>query len=255
MWKEYFVYTFTTNLPAGTGAAFTNTSIRIDSDADFEFHKTTYIATNDRIKLRYKDDSAGRYLTRSEVDIKTIAGRNTLAMGLSNSFIPFVWPRPYIISAGANFSLEASDYSGVANTLRLAFHGAKIRQGDAPWDKNFRALVPFVYPITGTPITVAANSTVSARIEIDIDSHFLVQKVVAIRTGEALINITDGARGREWGNVAVHIDNVAGNGALPNILSANRFIPRGSVVTLNIQDLSGLANIIELNLIGVKLYV
>ncbi|HDK42887.1 MAG TPA: hypothetical protein ENG87_05890 [Candidatus Pacearchaeota archaeon] len=254
MWKEYFIYGISKTLTAGTGTSFESNNMRIDSDADFEFNKSTYVATNDRIKLKYKDDSIGRYLTKGQPDIKAIAGRNILPMGLSNSFIPFIWPRPYIISAGTNFVVETADYSNAANTLRLAFHGGKIRQGEAPWKKRFRAAVPFVYSFTNGSQTVTANSTITPTIEVDIDAHFLVQKITGIRTGEALVLINEGARGREWSNVALHIDNFIGNGSFPNILMANRFILRGSVVSFNIQDISGASNVIDIDLIGVKLY-
>lgn len=255
MWKEYFIYTHATALTPGTGAqSFDSINIRIDSDADFEFNKTTYVATSDRIKLKYKDDSMGRYLTKGSPDIKSIAGRNILPFGLSNSFIPFIWPRPYIISAGTNFVVEARDFSNAANTLRLAFQGGKVRAGEAPWERRYRAAVPFVYSFTAGAVTVAANSTQLAVIEIDIDAHFVVQKITGIRTSDATMQIGEGARGREWSNVPVHIDNVIGNGSFPNILFANRFITRGSVVSFNLTDISGNANIIEVNLIGVKLY-
>jgi hypothetical protein len=253
-WREYFIYGTTVNLTGGTGVTFTPSTIRIDSDADYEFHKTTYVATSDRIKLKYKDDSMGRYLLKNPVDIKSIAGRNTLPMGLSNSFIPHIWPRPYVISAGTTFTVEASDYSGAANTMRLYFHGAKIRPGTAPWDRRFRAAVPMVYPIGTGSVTVAANSTATATIEVDIDSHFLVQKITGIRSGDALVTLSEGARGRDWMNSSVHIDSLVGNGAFPNILVANRFVQRGAVIVVNIQDLSGASNVIEINLIGVKLY-
>lgn len=254
MFKEYFVYSFNQALTPGTGIAFDTINIRIDSDADFEFNKTTYVATSDRVKLKYKDDSMGRYLVKGQPDIKSIAGRNTLPMGLSSSFIPFIWPRPYIISAGTNFIVEASDYSGIANRLRMGFHGAKVRQGRAPWDKRFRSVVPFVYSFTNGVQTIPANSTVNPTIEIDIDAHFLIQKITGIRTSDATVLINEGARGREWSNVPLHIDNIIGNGSFPNILRANRFIYRGSVVSFNLTDISGNTNLVEINLIGIKLY-
>lgn len=253
-WREYFVYDVTMILAGGTGVAYTNFALKVDSDSNYEFVKTTYVSTDDRVKLKYRDDSAGRYLMKSGMDIKSIAGRNTLPMGFSNAFIPFVWPRPYLIGAGANFTVEASDYSGVPNTMRLVFHGAKIRPGKAPWDARFRAQVPVVYGFDGGVVTVAPNATVTQRIEIDMDAHFLVQKITGIRTGDALININEGARGKEWSNIPVHIDNMVGNGSFPNILPANRFVIRGSVLTVNIQNLMGINNLIEINIAGVKLY-
>lgn len=255
LWKEYFVYDATATLLAGTGTVFASTQIRIDSDANFELVKSSYVATNDRIKLKYRDDSLGRYLVKDPVDIKSIAGRNTLPMGLSNSFMPFIWPRPYLLAAGSTFVVEAADASSAANTMRLSFHGAKIRPGIAPWlTKSYRAEIPMIYGLSGGPITIAALSSDTARIEIDVDSDFLVHKIVGVRTGAATISITETARGREWMSTAVHIDNVVGNGAFPNILRDPRFISRGSTITINLTDLSGAANVIEVTMIGVKLY-
>jgi len=255
MWKEYFINTFSKSLTAQSSGTLVDTQvIRIDSDADFEFNKTTFVATNDRINLRYRDDSVGRYLTKEPMDIKMVAGRNTLPMGLSNSFIPFIWPRPYVISAGTTLSVEMGDFSNAANTLYLAFHGAKIRPGVAPWDRKFRAMVPFVYSFSGGSVSVAANATQNMTIPTDIDAHFVVQKITGIRTGDALVSVNEGARGRDWSNAPIHIDNLCGNGAFPNILLANRFIYKGSVVNFNIQNLLGTTNVINIALVGVKCY-
>jgi hypothetical protein len=138
--------------------------------------------------------------------------------------------------------------------MRLAFHGAKIRSGAAPWQRQFRAAVPFVYGFTNGAATVAASGTSSQNIEVDIDSHFLVQKIVGIRDSAALVTIGENARGMNWMNTAIEFDNLVGNGAFPNILPAPRFIRRGSVVTVNLQNLSGLPNTINISLIGTKLY-
>ncbi|MBT9171330.1 MAG: hypothetical protein DDT18_01704 [Actinobacteria bacterium] len=255
MWQEYFSYGVSRTLRPGTGVVFETIPIRIDSDADFMFQKTTFVATDDRIKVRYKDDSVGRYIVKGNLDIKTIAGRNMLVpMGLSNSFIPFVWTRPYVISAGTNFIVEAADHSGVANTLHLVFHGSKVRPGQAPWSRRFRAVIPFVYTFVGGAITIAANLSAVFRIETDMDSHFVVQKITGIRSGGALVSISEGGRDREWSNVPIHIDNLCGNGAFPNILPSNRFIQRGSVISFTIQNLTAAPNTIEICLVGTKLY-
>lgn len=255
LWKEYFIYDATVTLVAGTGVSFTTTQVRIDSDANFELVKSSYVATNDRIKLKFRDDSLGRYLAKDPIDIKSIAGRNTLPMGLSNAFMPFIWPRPYTLAAGSTFVVESADASSAANTMRLSFHGAKVRPGIAPWlTKAYRAEIPMIYGLSGGPITLGALSSDTGRIEIDVDSDFLVHKIVGIRTGAATVSISETARGREWMNTAVHIDNVIGNGAFPNILRDPRFISRGSNITINLTDLSGAANVIEVTMIGVKLY-
>jgi len=240
-------------LVAGTGVTFASSPLKIDSDSDFAILSSTYTATNDRIKVKLKDGSLGRYLFQNSVDIKTVAGRNTLPMGLSNSFLPFPWTCPYRIAAGAELTLEASDASAATNAFRLAFHGAKLHSGMPPWQGNFKQ-IPFVYSFSGGPVTVAASSTSTARIEIDSEAAFLVQKITGIRSGSATVQITEGGRDRSWSNIALDIDNLVGNGAFPNVLPAYRYVEKNTPILFQLTDTSGIANIIDICLIGVKLF-
>jgi len=242
-WREYFAFGSFRILTAGAGAVFEDLAVRIDSDADFEWQRTTYNATSPLIYLRFRDESMGRYLNKLNSDIQ--------AVGSNFAGTPFILPRPYVIQAGTNFTTEAADYSGFANTLRFTMQGAKIRQGKAPWDRRFRALVPFIYPVRQL---VGAGLTASLRIEIDNDAHFLVQKISGTRTGACLINFKEGSRDRDWFNQDLEFDTVIGNGQFPNVLFASRFIYRGSVIAINLQDLTGAPNTVEIDLIGVKLY-
>lgn len=263
MWKEYFVYGLTfTSLPADTGTTFTSNDIRIDPDSDFEFIKTMFFPVTSRVRVQYRDDTNGRFLMKGSQDIRTIGGHAVYSMApgapTPPGFVPFIWPRPYIIPGGTTFSVFAADFSGLSYTFRLAFHGSKIRPDDkAPWDRQYRALVPYVYPITtATPNTVliAASGSISASIPTDNDAHFLVQKITGTRTGECSLTIKDGARDRQWMDSAIHFDNLVGNGHYPNILPSPRFIPRGAVIAVTLTDLSGAANTVELNFEGIKLY-
>ncbi len=255
-WEEYFVYDVTAALVAGTGVSFTEIPIKILTDSNFKLIKLTFTATSDKIKLKMRDSASGRYLFKDAIDIKSIAGRNTLAMGCSNSFIPFILPKPFVLPAGGILTVEASDFSAATNTMRLALHGTKIHQGRAPWDRRWSAITPAIYGFTGGVVTVGASSTATGKAEIDIDSHFLVQKITGIRSGEATVLLKENGRDREWSSTAIHVDNLLGNGAFPNILpnGGDRFLPRGSVLTANLTDLSGISNPIEVNLVGVKLY-
>jgi hypothetical protein len=254
-YKEYFVYDSTKALTAGSGVSFETINIRIDADANFALYGLSYIATSDKIKIKMKDGATGQYLIKDAIDIKSIAGsNNALTSGYSSCFLPFKWPRPHLIPAGSNFTVEASDFSGSTNTMRLALHGAKIRPGIPPWEKQFRRYLPFIYTFSGGAVSVSANSTAIGRIEIDVDANFRVEKIMGIRTGGATLSIVEGDRNREWSNASIYIDNMVGTGAAPNTLPAYRFIPRGSVIIVNLTDLSGSTNSIEVNLAGVKLY-
>lgn len=255
-WREYFIYGINfTSLAAGNGTSFTGSPIKIDSDADFEFQKLVYYATNGNIRIKMLDDSVGRYLIKTSANLRDLGGNN---IGT-----PFIWPRPYQILAGSTLTIDVADASGATNSLRLYLHGAKIRQGEPPWGiydpvskkiiwKKYKAVLPFVYN-TGSQ-TVNANVSTFSRIEIDNDAHFLVQKITGFSSGSILIEFKEMARGVDWQNIAVHNSAILGNGQFPNVLFADRFIPRGSVVSINVQNLTASAATFEVNLIGVKLY-
>jgi len=261
-WKEFYSYETTfTNLPAGTGVTYTDNEVRIDTDADFEFIKTMFFPITTRVRIKYRDDTNGRFLMKGSQDLRTIGGHAVYSMAPGGptppGFVPYIWPRPYIIPAATTFAVSVADFSSLITSPRIAFHGSKLRQGESPWEKKFRAVVPYVYPITSAiagTIAVAANRSTPSAIPTDNDAHFLVLKLVGARTGSCELTIKDGGRDRQWMNQAVHFDNLIGNGHYPNILTSPRFIPRGSTIQVVVNDLSGLANTVELNFVGVKLY-
>ncbi len=261
-WKEYYIYDFTnTSIPASAGAgvvgAFQNITTRFDSDADFEVIKRHHIATDNRIRIRFQDDSYGRQFQNQSLDLRGVSGTILSASAGSigihpNNFMPFILARPYLIRAGTTYTLEVADFSGAANSLRMSFHGAKLRVGAAPWHREWKAKPPFDY--TTGAVTLSANQTVSVNINIQIDAHFLVEKITGTRTGPALIQVIDGSQDRQWMNGAIHIDNFMGNSQFPNILPAPRFIRRGSSINITIQDLSGASNTVEVIFSGLKLF-
>lgn len=276
VWKEYFVYTAeftgTKALAAGTadGAPtaqrFDDFNIRIDSDSDFEFIKSMYVATDPRVYVRYADGTSGRQLHRGSLDLRFVAGQgfNPTTPTEARWFLPFIWPQPYVISASSVFIVSGADFSGATNTVRLSFHGNKIRPGHAPYTHHpdgrkrvYRAKVPFVYPLPpdGESFSVGASATLPISVPIDMEADWLVYKLTLQRTGIALATLQDGSgRERQWMDRAVHVDNLGGSGQFPNVLTAPRYIPRGSSINGFITDLSVLTNRVRLYLHGVKLY-
>lgn len=258
-YKEYYINNIeNTALTAGTGVTFTDTTIRTDTDSDFELIKRTHIATDNRILAQFKDDGYGRNYQNAAIDIRSISGPpvGNIAAGDPNpmrGMLPFVLPRPILIKAGTTYTASFSDNSGLANSIRLALHGAKLRNGKAPWEEAWRARPAMDY--TTGAVTIAANQTASVNIVVNVDAHFLIHKITATRTGAALITVKDGASDRQWMNVATHIDNFAGNSQFPNILAAPRFVFKGSVVNITLQDLSGASNTVRINLHGEKLFL
>ena len=257
-WKEYFVYNFQDiSLAASLGTAFEDVVVRFDSDADFEGMKLIHVATDSRIYVRMSDDAIGRQYQNSRVDLRAISGTRLFTSGVvdvgihPNNVIPAIMTAPMLIKAATSFTVQFADFSNAANSVRLAIHGAKIRAGVAPWNKKWAARIPFWYTNT---VTLDANGSSSFTISTNMDSAFLIQKITGTRTGAATINIIDGATSRAWMDRPMHIDNIVGNSQYPNIMTAPRFVPRGSVVNVQLTDLSGEENVIELIFHGQKLY-
>lgn len=250
-YKEYFIYNIeNTSLDAGTGVAFTDTTTRFDRDNHFEAHKFIHTATDDRIYMRFSDNAYGRFYENLKLDLRSISG--TALSGITaNGFTPFVLPSPLMVHGGTTLTTQMSDFSGSANSVRLALHGAKIKNGKAPWnDPNIRERVPFF--MTGRK-QVSANSTENINISINFDADFLIHKITGTRDGAALVTIQDAAE-RAWMDAPVHIDNLIGNGQFPNNLAAKRMVKFGSVINITIQELSGSDNDIDITFIGEKLY-
>lgn len=259
-WKEFFAYTFeAVPLAAGTPGSpvFTDVTIRTDSDNDYEVHKRVHFATEQEILVRYQDDAYGRFLQNANLDLRAVSGTLLFASGVvdvgihPNNFLPYILPRPFPIRAATNFTASFADESGVANAIRHTFLGAKLRTGKAPWDQRWNAMAHFDYTIQ---IDMDADGSGIGNLAINIDSHFLVRKLTATRTGTALITIKDGANDRQWMDKPVHIDNLFGNSQFAHILSAPRFVYRGSVLNITASDLSGSANTLRLTFSGEKLF-
>lgn len=261
-YKEYFCYSFEdTALVLGTGVAFEDTTVKMDSDADFEIIKRSHVAIDNRIRVKYQDDSYGRQFQNASMDLRAVSGAILEATGVVdigqslNNFMPYILPRPYLIRAGTTYTASYADFSGVTNSIRETFHGAKIRQGKAPWDQEWSAKPPYDYT-TGSQV-IAAGNTASLAINIGIDAHFLIQKIVGVRTSQspALVSIRTGGNDRTWMDKAVHFDNLVGNAQFPNILPAPRLAERGSSIQITVQNLSAtVAGTYEIVLSGLKLF-
>lgn len=261
-YKEYFIYSFeNTSLALGTGVAFTPVTVKMDSDADFEIMKRSHVATDNRIRVQYQDDSYGRQFQNASMDLRGVSGTIIEASGVVdigqslNNFMPYILPRPYLVRAGTTYTSSYADFSGAANSIRESFHGAKIRQGKAPWEREWTAKPPYDYT-TGSNVITAGN-TASVQISIGIDAHFLVQKIVGVRTSgaPALVTIRTGGNDRQWMDKAVHFDNLVGNAQFPNVLPAPRLVERGSTISITLQNLSSVfSGTYEIIFSGLKLF-
>ncbi len=261
MWEEYFVNSMANiAIPAGVGTVFNilQPGFRLDTDADFKLWKLAYFATSGNIRVRIRDDMLGRYFSKSDVGLPSIAG----------NFIgtPFILPEPYRFAAGTSIIVEIADASGAPNILRLTLHGAKINPGVAPWEESpgrmrrYRNIVPMIYNSVPSITTIAAGATISIPIPIDNDAPFLVKKLTGINygpVGSILVDVKNAATDMahdNWSSAPIPFECLFGNGQFPNILYNYKYVGKLNVITINCQNTAMAPVNVEVNFAGIKLF-
>jgi hypothetical protein len=281
---EYYAYSVAfasgTVLPAGTvnGApsaqVFSQTVVRINP-LPFTFCRTSFVATDPRIYIRLRDGS--KYLSKGSINLPSVGGviaPYPLVGGAANPQEPsqsmYYWEVPYTIAASAEFVVEAADYSGAQNTLRMTFHGAQTKPGIAPWAQpGLREYQDIAIPSDASSPTVAASTTVPiSAAPADSDADYVVLGVSGRRTGSAMLQNLSDQYDLAWFNGAIHLDTFIGTGGyihrfdMPVLrqdgtwdrVATPRLIPRATSLTGSLQDLSAANNIINLYLHGYKLF-
>ncbi len=261
MWHEFFAYGFINTLPAGAGLIFTPNAppVRIDSRSDFKWMKSLYGATNGNIRMRFRDSRLGRELTTVGVIIRSVAS--------NFAGTPYILSSPYyIISAGSNYIIDASDASGFANVLRFVMHGARLKSGIAPWEesqgrwKAYRRMEPYTYNSGLRVLPIGGTDQFS--ITIENDAPFLIQKLTGEHNGAVgavLLDIRDSTSSEEtWSNIQVPFETMFGTGQFPNIMYAYRMVGGANspaTLTINTQNLTAFAINYEVAFSGLKLFM
>lgn len=255
-WKETFVYAIQDlAIPAGTGIQYTDNIVKVDSDSTFLMTKRVHVATDSRILMGTRDDNTGRNHQNTPYDLRTASG--TPISGITpNGFMPFILSSPITIPPSSTLTFSYSDFSGAPNTLYYALHGLKVKRGESPWDKvKIKRKIGFDY--VGN-VVVGANQVSTINVNINMDSFFIVNKMMCTRTGAAAVYIRDsgswGGTDTAWMNAPCHIDTIFGNSQFPNMLPVGKFLNKGSVVSITIQDLTGAPNTVRVTLHGVKIF-
>ncbi len=251
MWKEPYVYVanFLPLTQSATGDAFQDFPIKIAGDSHFEILRSIHKADSNLINLKLINSSNNDEIIRPHGDLRSVS--STAFNGLTaNGFVPYNFPKPYLISADSEFLVQAADKSnGVGgNKLRLALHGNKLYGGEAPY-ANRKEREAASIPIDSG--SIAAYDTATKVYVLDSDAGFLVSKLTGDRTGSGLISIQDV---RPWSSQDVHFDNMVGNAQFGNNLTAKRWISDRVKLTIRFTDLSGSTNRFKITFHGERVY-
>lgn len=259
--REHFTYNVDfVSLIGGTGTSFTDASpnLTISSDADFLIKRTMHFATSNVANLKLQDLRTGRFLFKTQEDLRTISG-TALSSITANGFVPYNWPKPYMVLRNKQLKVSAADASGVANTIRIAFHGEHI------WDFNpypnydptntKRSRMSMTYESSALSPAAAINAKTNGNVRIDDDADFVCTKITGIVTGDGQVSIaTQGMSNMHWQNSPTDVNNLIGNSQFPHTFSQPRFIPKNSTIYIEFTNLTALANTLTLQFHGYKLF-
>lgn len=263
MWKDYFIYSWNflplaaaaqANL-AAANSVFTDNPLRMDVFCDFSAMKIAYTNTDPRVYLQIKDGSTGRYIVQDPgVDMRAYAGAVVAIGGGSNALIFRNLSKPMTWLKGSSINVRLADFSAAPNTVRVSFHGVKMRDGNHPsldLKRNYIRDEAFAFPVQ---VSLTANQIIQNPIAIDLDADWYIYRILATRTGGATIALTNTISAADWQNVAVNLDNFTGNAAGHLILPEPKFVQANSALNIQLADLSGNPNTINLTIEGIKRY-
>lgn len=103
-------------------------------------------------------------------------------------------------------------------------------------------------------ITLTANQSLPDQsVIIDGDSDFFILEVHGTQTGNYLVNFRSN-NGRSIAQVPIRNANLVGTGQFPIPLTKPLFVPARGRIAVDVEDLSGSGNTIELIFGGIRAY-
>lgn len=132
---------------------------------------------------------------------------------------------------------------------------------DANGKVSYHPLRLFIEPYTLTVdspnqiISLAANAkSTQYPMSVSHFGHFNMESFVAYNTGPATIKIKDAARNLYLMNDEIHMDTICGSGKVPFILMEDMLLEANRYITIEVKDVSGLANDIFFAIDGSRIY-
>jgi len=102
------------------------------------------------------------------------------------------------------------------------------------------------------PISLTANQRTNFSLQIDADSDFIIEKVYSNETGPFKLMIIDTTSNYQWFSDRVRMENFFGSAQYPNELPVPIGLRRSTQLQIDIQDLTGAPNEIELVFEGLR---
>ncbi len=254
--REHFIYNVEfLSIAGGSGTVFSDNTLTISDKSDFSFERTIHTATSDLANLKIQDLKTGRFLFKSQEDLRDVSGK-ALSGITTTGWVPYYWPNHLRADRLKQIKFSLADNSGSTNTVRIAFHGSRIlpqnpyaEYGYDPSEKRETLIQTY----QSAAITTAAplNSKAPGIIQTDSDADFICTKLTGIATGEGLVSIQT-AGDNYWQNIPTDTNNLLGNSQFPMRLVTPRFIPKKSTIYIEFTNLTASPNTLTLTFHGYK---
>lgn len=233
---------------------------QIMGDADFLQHATaaiwTPVATGGRVKAQFE-------VVPGELLFQQPHWLSALGTGQ----FPQVLAAPKRIPRGALYKMTCDDRQVVAAAASVRVLHIGERLYDDPFEpaRCYATAEPFKTGIDYTAEglgALAANAVVPQPLVIGNDADFEIRRLVILALGEATIDIVSGGgKNLGWFSRACHVSLLGAtdpngdppSGALPFRLPTPVFLPAQASLQITVADLSGVANCVQVILLGRKL--
>ncbi len=259
-----YIYNAIISVPAGNSASNMGTpsspyALGIQP-ADFAIVKSSFYADNGTRAVNIN-------MYRSEDGLPSIGiGSSSALLQTTKGFLPqyaplqsiagsgafpYIWKPPEFIKANNIRTIALADRSGSATAYNvyLSFSGTQYIPASSALIKGpWNAIRP--YPLCSDLITVGANAIVPFNLHVS-NGDFVCRAILMKSTGSCLVDISYNSIMLTSGSL--HSQNIGGetlNGTMPLVLTAQMDILNNSDIQVNVTDMSGASNDVQITFIG-----
>ncbi len=242
--KSFQYFHFSTPLTTLLTGQTANVNIPIYSDSYFVLKKLTSTQSGTFL-ANLINGATGRVFSSAPVGNANIFGTIQFPNRLAD---------PVIMPPSSNIQLQITDTSGLlTNVVQVSLIGYRCFDLKNPPVSMLggAVLVWYQYVIN---IPLAGNDTLTGIVRVDADSDFLVRKIVSTQAGAYTIKVSDSGAQDYWTDNEQTNGNIAGTAQLPNFLARPRLVARNNTINVEIRDLSGAPNSVQIVFEGAKVY-
>lgn len=236
-------FTFSTARTVFTALQLQTLTIPTYSDSFFVITKLVATSTG-TFTGRFYNGSTGRVL-------QDVAVNNVNLFGTIQ--LPNILRDPIVLPPSSNLQLQLTDTSNSGNTIQISLVG--YRWFDlSKYPILSKAGARLDWYMFSASAVITGNGQANLITRIDADADFLVRKIVGNRTGAYTLQISDSAAADSWQDQPVSDANQVGTAQYPYLLAKPRLIGRNSTISIQMNDLSGSTNTVQLIYEGAKVY-